>query len=59
MENWLRKASEDVPDKIAVKYSGETITYKALYEQADVLSRKIKSLGQNRLGVYIDRKSVV
>ena len=53
MENWLRKASEDVPDKIAVKYSGETITYKALYEQADVLSRKIKSLGQNRLGVYI------
>lgn len=53
MENWLKKAYEDVPDKIAVKYRRETITYKALYEEADALAGRIKSLGQNRVGVYI------
>src|SRR5690625_140173 len=53
MENWLKKAYEDAPDKTAVKYGQETITYKLLYEEARVLAGKIKSLGQKRAGVYI------
>lgn len=53
MENWLKKAYEDVPEKTAVKYGKETITYKALYEEAQLLAQKIKSLGQSRLGVYM------
>lgn len=53
MENWLKKAYEDVPEKTAVKYGEETITYKVLYEEALALAGKIKSLGEKRIGVYI------
>src|SRR5699024_8440219 len=53
MENWLKKAYEDAPDKTAVKYGQETITYKLLYEEARVLAGKIKSQGQTRSGRHI------
>lgn len=53
MENWLKKAYEDVPEKNAVKYGKETMTYKVLYEEAHSLAGKIKSLGEKRIGVYI------
>ncbi len=53
MENWLKQAGEAVPDKIAVKFGSETITYGTLYAEARALAGKIKSLGQKRVGVYI------
>ena len=53
MENWLKMASEAVPDKIAVKFNSEMITYGALHEEALLLAGKIKAMGQHRVGVFI------
>lgn len=53
MENWLKKAYEEVPEKTAVKYGEEIITYKTLYEEAYTLAGKIKTLGLRRAGVFI------
>ncbi|CAM4167954.1 o-succinylbenzoate--CoA ligase [Lacicoccus alkaliphilus] len=53
MENWLKAANEAVPDKVAVKFNSEMITYEALYEEALLLAGKIKTLGEHRMGVFI------
>jgi O-succinylbenzoic acid--CoA ligase len=53
MENWLKRASEAVPDKVAVKFNSEMITYESLYEEALLLAGKIKAMGQHRVGVFI------
>lgn len=42
-----------MPDKIAVKYDSEIITYEELYADARTLAGRIKSLGQDRAGVFI------
>src|SRR5690625_1332539 len=57
MENWLKAASEAAPEKAAVKYRSETITYKALYNEARDLAGKIKSLGEDRIGLYVYNSS--
>lgn len=53
MENWLKTASEAAPEKTAVKFNSETITYEALYREAQTLADRIKSLGEDRIGVFI------
>ncbi|MFB9859650.1 o-succinylbenzoate--CoA ligase [Salinicoccus siamensis] len=53
MYEWLKVQAEQQPDKTAVVYEDQHLSFKSLYKEALKLSRHLKRLDRNRLGLYI------
>lgn len=51
---WLYQQYVQQPDKCAVYYNGQSMTYRTLYVDALYYARKIKNLEVDRIAVYID-----
>lgn len=52
--NWLELQAGERPDKPAVIFNGETVTFAQLYRKAEVTSEKLNGLNRKRIGFFID-----
>lgn len=53
MYEWLKAQAEQQPDKTAVIYEDQHLSFKGLYREALKLSRHLKRLDRDRVGLYI------
>lgn len=54
MDFWLEQQAKKRAQHVAVTDGSQRLTYQQLYQQALVLSSKIKTLQQQRIGLYIN-----
>lgn len=52
--NWLQKQAEELPEKQAIIFDNESVTFNELYTQSLSLAGKLASLKRDRVGLYAD-----
>ena len=52
--NWLKMQADMRPEKTAVVFKGDMLTFRGLYEEALSVSKKLNAQGRRRLGFFID-----
>ncbi|MCG1009410.1 o-succinylbenzoate--CoA ligase [Salinicoccus sp. ID82-1] len=53
MYNWLQIQAQRVPDKPAIIFDGETVTFSQLYNESLKLKEHMASLNRERVGLFI------